>query len=253
MITVPGDITSETAGPLLRQHVAERNRARTAPVDARFWRRVDRRGPDECWEWTGTKNADGYGQMYAFGRVSGAHRVSWRLHNSDPGVMHVLHSCDNPGCVNPAHLRLGTNRDNVNDKMARGRHPRGADHRVNVGESNGEARLTADQVLAIREDARFHKEIAAEYRISRAEVGLIKRHRTWTHVGGARSEDRRHRWNPTGPGHRAVCSRCGCERRTGRCAGRPVVQYRPPGTEDFVSTAGECPSLAILAAAGRTE
>lgn len=98
--------------------------ART-PVSQRFWPKVDRRGSDECWEWQGARRGRGYG---AFGVPGGknvdAHRMSYALaHNLDPLNMPfvVRHTCDNPPCVNPAHLIAGTTQDNVNDMRDRGR------------------------------------------------------------------------------------------------------------------------------------
>ncbi len=82
-----------------------------------------------CWEWIATKNIHGYGIMYFETRIQGAHRCSYFIHRgSIPENLHVLHHCDNPGCVNPAHLFLGTHLDNMRDKARKGRcgdtHPR---------------------------------------------------------------------------------------------------------------------------------
>lgn len=80
--------------------------------------------PDECWPWTGGKQGKGYGQFFLpGGKPIGAHRYSWMLANGQeiPAGMHVLHSCDNPPCVNPAHLRVGWPRDNSRDAIERGR------------------------------------------------------------------------------------------------------------------------------------
>lgn len=92
------------------------------PIAERFWPRVDKavgQGPDgTCWEWTASRNGDGYG----FSNHTMAHRVSWEIHNgSIPNGLCVLHRCDNPPCVNPAHLFLGTKKDNAADMSAKGR------------------------------------------------------------------------------------------------------------------------------------
>lgn len=93
-------------------------------MEERFWPKVAKRGPDECWEWTASRTPQGYGKI---GRRKGespaiASRVSWEMHNGPiPDGLHVLHRCDNPPCVNPAHLFLGTNADNQRDMRAKGR------------------------------------------------------------------------------------------------------------------------------------
>jgi hypothetical protein len=89
----------------------------------RFWEKVEVRGPDECWEWTAGLNENGYGRFRVNATTEAfAHRMSYVLHyGDDPGELMVMHSCDNPRCVNPAHLSLGTNEDNMRDAVAKGR------------------------------------------------------------------------------------------------------------------------------------
>ena len=90
-----------------------------------FWEKVDKSG--ECWEWTGCKNEDGYGLVTYRGELTSTHRISWRIHfGCIPEDKKVLHTCDNPACVNPKHLWLGTQLDNVRDCISKGRfRPRG--------------------------------------------------------------------------------------------------------------------------------
>lgn len=88
----------------------------------RFWAKVDKRGPDECWPWLGATDGNGYGRIYSKGGNATASRASWELaHGEAPQGYHVCHSCDNPPCVNPSHLWLGTPQDNAIDRSAKGR------------------------------------------------------------------------------------------------------------------------------------
>lgn len=91
-------------------------------LSERFYRKVALIPFHSCWEWTGRKNHEGYGSIYDGSSRALAHRVSWKLHHGPiPPGMCVLHACDNPSCVNPAHLFLGTQSDNVADMMAKDR------------------------------------------------------------------------------------------------------------------------------------
>jgi len=93
-----------------------------AKTEARFWAKVRLGSPGECWEWTASRNATGYGQFCFGGTKRRAHRVAYALtHGEIPAGMCALHRCDNPPCVNPAHLFLGTQEDNNADRDEKGR------------------------------------------------------------------------------------------------------------------------------------
>lgn len=121
------------------------------PVQDRFWPKVDKRGPDECWPWLASVTSNGYGKILVNGRLEPAPRVSFVLaHGEIPAGLWVLHRCDNPPCVNPAHLFVGTRSDNVRDMYAKGRDrspmPLGLH-----GEKHPMAKHSDATVLAIRE------------------------------------------------------------------------------------------------------
>lgn len=111
----------------------------------RFWSRVAIAGRDDCWEWKGYTTPYGYGQIGDGQRVLSTHRTSWELSVGPiPDGAVVCHKCDNPPCVNPDHLFIGTHQDNCDDKMRKGRHVtrRGTDHPF--------AKLTDGQINEIR-------------------------------------------------------------------------------------------------------
>lgn len=152
------------------------------PLQQRFWEKVDRAG--ECWNWLGCKDHAGYGQIRLDGKLMLAHRASWLLHHdSIPDDLFVCHHCDNPGCVNPGHLFIGTNRDNMQDASRKGRL-----HNQNVprGEVIVSPVLTEAQVIAIRgvysAGNVTQRSLATEYGVSCSTIRDILKRRTWRHV-----------------------------------------------------------------------
>lgn len=123
-----------------------------------------------CWWWTKSADDSGYGHIRINGRLEKAHRVSYEIFNGDVGDKWVLHKCDNPGCVNPEHLFLGTHAENMRDMHSKGR--------GNPPEVHAQ-KLTWQEVFLIRQDKRTHQEIANDYHIDRTMVGKIKAGVCW--------------------------------------------------------------------------
>ena len=154
----------------------------------RFWKKVDKtpgHGPEgDCWLWTGARNPCGYGNLKLDGRNALAHRVSWEMRYgpipSGPGHHGtcVLHRCDVPACVNPEHLRLGSQAENVADKYQKGR----GRHTGAPGESHWSARLTENDVRAIRAAPGTREDIAACFGVTASHVGAIRRREKWRHI-----------------------------------------------------------------------
>jgi hypothetical protein len=157
-----------------------------APVDVRLWRQVDRRGPDECWLWTAKRRIKGYGVINWGGRGSRpilAHRLAWILTNGpipDGEGAHgtvVMHTCDNRLCCNPAHLRLGTQGDNVKDMDAKGRRKSAP----KLGSKHHNARLNEAKVRYIRASTKSNAELAREFGVTRQAVRWARK-KGWQHV-----------------------------------------------------------------------
>ena len=144
---------------------------------ARFEAKFERVTESGCWMWTAAIfPARGYG-AFCFEDEQLAHRVAWRLYRgSIPEGMFVLHRCDVPACVNPDHLFLGDQTENMADKVRKGRQSKGA--------GTGSAKIVEDKVAAIIADGRKQKEIASEYGVSQSTVSAIKRRKTWKYLAG---------------------------------------------------------------------
>ena len=138
---------------------------------------------DDCVIWPFAKKGGGRGRaLYGAVKVGGiqklAHRCMCILVNGEPPTSRheAAHSCHNPACINPRHLRWATRLENEADKDARGTRPRGENHK--------NTHLSDEDVRAIRRDPRTQREIAKSYGISQSPVGMIKRRETWKHVQG---------------------------------------------------------------------
>jgi hypothetical protein len=129
-----------------------------------------------CWNWIMQKDRKGYGKIGYCGTPRGAHRVSYELHCGEiPKGMHVLHRCDNPSCMNPAHLFLGSNAVNMADRNAKGRQQRGSNH--------GLAKLAEDDAIAIRTATGITlRGLAERYGVCLTTVKNIRSGKIWTHV-----------------------------------------------------------------------
>lgn len=149
----------------------------SAQIEERFWAKVKITGPDDCWLWTGCINKeDGYGQVGIGGKKLKAHRVSWVIaHGEIPKGVDVLHICDNPPCMNPHHLFLGTHTDNMLDMVNKGRH------------SGGNKILTDAMVVGMRElysGGTNMCQLAKMYGVHRQTIWRAIHGITWKHVGG---------------------------------------------------------------------
>jgi HNH endonuclease len=132
-----------------------------------------------CWEWTSYSDGGGYGNISRNGKTQKAHRVSYEAFKGPipPGLV-VRHTCDNPCCVNPDHLILGTQKDNMADRDSRGR-------RDVKGEQVGTAKLTEKEVLEIRASSESLSKLAAKYNVDKSNVYQIKAGKSWKHLSCA--------------------------------------------------------------------
>jgi uncharacterized cupin superfamily protein len=138
----------------------------------RFWSKVEK--TDDCWNWIGAKYRKGYGMLRVDGKCVAAHRMMLGFPQGQ-----VLHHCDNPSCVNPDHLYVGTRSDNMNDMYRRGRQGNRP-----KGEKHHSARLNWDKVAKIRRKAAqgvANTTLAVEFGVSNVMIGKIVRNHSWKH------------------------------------------------------------------------
>jgi hypothetical protein len=136
------------------------------PLADRFWAKVDKSG--ECWEWRGALQTKGYGVIRIDGRLQLTHRVSHDLEVGPVEGLNVLHRCDNPKCVRPSHLFLGTQADNMTDKASKGR---------------ASKKLTAEDVRYIKAATGVpYKDLAWLFHVDPTLISQIMRGKIWRHV-----------------------------------------------------------------------
>lgn len=155
-------------------------RAQMRPLSERFWEHVPTGNFDSCWEWQGIRHPrDRYGLITLKRKTLRANRVSYLVcWGVDPGDLSVLHRCDNPPCVNPFHLFLGTPRDNTDDAYRKGR--------LAHGERVGTSKLTEAQVVEIlsryRAGGVLQTTLAAEFGVTKNLINQIVHRKAWRHL-----------------------------------------------------------------------
>jgi hypothetical protein len=148
---------------------------------ARFWEKVDRRGPDECWVWKASMGNDGYGRFRVnspYRSVLRPHKFSFLISHGSTNGLFVCHTCDNPPCVNPKHLWLGTPLQNTVDAKVKGR----LRHPGSPGETNPMSKLTQVDVDVIRSllaQGVNNTKIAERFNVTHSMVSLIKLGKAW--------------------------------------------------------------------------
>ena len=149
----------------------------TKTIEERFSNKYQIDNITNCWNWIGAKFPNGRGELgykneEGVWKYKYAYRVSYELYKGEiPENMSVCHTCDNPSCVNPDHLWLGTTKDNARDMVNKGR--------STSGETNPMSKLKREDVIKIRQDNRIHRQIAQDWKVSRELISQIKRGVIW--------------------------------------------------------------------------
>lgn len=151
----------------------------------RFWKKIKRLNPSECWVWTASTR-DGYGQFNVNGKMVASHRIAWVLangqipHDNSPHGICICHRCDVRACCNPSHMFLGTNAVNIHDMISKGRHV------ARRGDLSGMSKLTTEQVYKIRHmhasGSTYFRDIATKFGVSEQLIGMIVRRKIWKHL-----------------------------------------------------------------------
>lgn len=162
------------------------NTRKKKPLLERFWKYVNKRENDECWEWVGSVDSKGYGKILdeggaKNGKLLAAHRVSYMIHYGNiPNGLYVCHKCDNKKCINPNHLFLGTAKDNTQDMINKNRLP---DRR---GENSSNHKLSNDNVIEIKRLLKNKSEsissIANKFGVGYNVIWYIAAGKTWKNV-----------------------------------------------------------------------
>lgn len=136
-----------------------------------------------CWNWTGTNRGRGYGQLRVGKATRSAHRLSYEVFcDIIPTGMVVCHRCDNPSCINPVHLFLGTQASNIADMVSKGRNAKGPVV-AHAGTKNPKAKLTEHAVTAIRESTgASNKALARKFGVSNVQIANIRKGKSWAHL-----------------------------------------------------------------------
>lgn len=159
---------------------------KTKTVEERFWKMVNKKGDDECWYWLGRLHRNGYGDMTIDGVAIGAHRVSYILHTGKliPDGINVCHTCDHRNCVNPKHLFLGTQSENILDATKKGRNFFYFGHKKTVGKKNGRSKLTEKDIIFIRENFLLYRavDLAEIFHVHESTIHRVIQGNSWTSI-----------------------------------------------------------------------
>jgi len=177
---MPRDYTSKTFLDNAKKGACKRYNKPTDVVK-RFWSYVEITGLFDCWLWKGSKNKQGYGSFgTGNGKLIRTHRFSYLINiGSIPNGLQVNHKCHNPSCVNPAHLYVGTQKENIADMFHADRQS------CQIGEKGNNAKLTEKQVLEIIELLKTdiqQKELAKMFSVSKQTISMINTGSNWQHI-----------------------------------------------------------------------